>query len=165
VRGSSVRCKFTQRADELVVRLVGRASPRRGAPVRRPNGQVKSPQLEQPQFAPSARLDYETELGVYIGTSSTLGIPIPIPSAGRHVFGFCLLNDWSARDLQVWEYQPLGPFLAKNFATTVSAWVVPAAALLPYRVAGNRHLDAAPGTDPVDCSDDGLLNGFEHREP
>jgi fumarylacetoacetase len=105
-----------------------------GAAVRRPNGQIKKlPQLELPQFAPSARLDYETELGAYIGTSSTQGIPIPMASAGRHVFGFCLLNDWSARDLQVWEYQPLGPFLAKNFATTVSAWVVPAAALLPYR--------------------------------
>jgi fumarylacetoacetase len=104
-----------------------------GAGIRRPNGQIKLPQLERPQFAPSARLDYETELGLYIGTSSTPGSPIPIASAGRHVFGFCLLNDWSARDLQVWEYQPLGPFLAKNFATTVSAWVVPAAALLPYR--------------------------------
>ena len=105
-----------------------------GAGVRRPNGQVKSPPLDRPQFAPSARLDYETELGVYIGTASSLGNPIPISSAGKHVFGFCLLNDWSARDIQVWEYQPLGPFLAKNFATTVSAWVVPAAALLPYRV-------------------------------
>jgi fumarylacetoacetase len=104
-----------------------------GAAVRRPNGQIKLPQLERPQFAPSARLDYETELGVYIGTSSTQGTPIPISSAGSHVFGFCLLNDWSARDLQVWEYQPLGPFLAKSFATTVSAWVVPAAALLPHR--------------------------------
>jgi fumarylacetoacetase len=105
-----------------------------GATVRRPNGQIKSPQREAPQLAPTARLDYETELGLYIGTSSTLGSPIPISSAGRHVFGYCLLNDWSARDLQVWEYQPLGPFLAKNFATTVSAWVVPAAALRPFRV-------------------------------
>ena len=104
-----------------------------GATVRRPNGQIKSPQGEAPQLAPSARLDYEIELGVYIGASSTLGSPIPISSAGRHVFGYCLLNDWSARDLQVWEYQPLGPFLAKNFATTVSAWVVPAAALQPFR--------------------------------
>ena len=104
-----------------------------GAQVRRPNGQIKPPQLDQPQFGPSARLDYETELGLYIGTGSTLGNPIPVSSAGQHVFGFCLLNDWSARDIQVWEYQPLGPFLAKNFATTVSAWVVPAAALRPYR--------------------------------
>jgi fumarylacetoacetase len=132
-----------------------------GAPVRRPNGQVKSPQLEQPQFAPSARLDYETELGVYIGTSSTLGSPIPISSAGRHVFGFCLLNDWSARDLQVWEYQPLGPFLAKNFATTVSAWVVPAAALLPYRVPAFVRAAGDPGplphlSDPNDQREGGI---------
>ena len=104
-----------------------------GGQVRRPSGQVKSPQLEHPRLAPSSRLDYEAELGLYIGTPSTLGEPIPISSAGKHVFGFSLLNDWSARDLQVWEYQPLGPFLAKNFATTVSAWVVPAAALQPYR--------------------------------
>jgi fumarylacetoacetase len=129
-----------------------------GTAVRRPNGQIKLPQLEQPQFAPSARLDYETELGVYIGTSSTPGNPIPISSAGRHVFGFCLLNDWSARDLQVWEYQPLGPFLAKNFATTVSAWVVPAAALLPYRAPAFMRAAGDPAplphlSDPDDQRD------------
>ena len=129
-----------------------------GTAVRRPNGQIKLPQLEQPQFAPSARLDYETELGVYIGTSSTLGNPIPISSAGEHVFGFCLLNDWSARDLQVWEYQPLGPFLAKNFATTVSAWVVPAAALLPYRAPAFMRAAGDPAplphlSDPDDQRD------------
>jgi fumarylacetoacetase len=120
-----------------------------GAAVRRPNGQIKKlPQLERPQFAPSDRLDYETELGVYVGASSTQGTPIPISSAGRHVFGFCLLNDWSARDLQVWEYQPLGPFLAKNFATTVSAWVVSAAALLPYRAPAFVRAAADPAPLP-----------------
>jgi fumarylacetoacetase len=129
-----------------------------GAVVRRPNGQIKSSQFEQPQFATSARLDYETELGLYIGTPSTLGIPIPISRAGRHVFGFCLLNDWSARDLQVWEYQPLGPFLAKNFATTVSAWVVPATALLPYRAPAFARAAGDPAplphlSDPNDQRD------------
>ena len=105
-----------------------------GAGIRRPRGQVKPPQAERPQFAATARLDYETELGLYIGLPSSLGSPIPVGSAAQHVFGFCLLNDWSARDLQAWEYQPLGPFLAKNFATTVSAWVVPVCAMRPYRV-------------------------------
>jgi fumarylacetoacetase len=116
-----------------------------GNAVRRPSGQVKPPQSDRPEFAPSSRLDYETELGMYIGTPSALGSPIPISHAGRHVFGFCLLNDWSARDLQVWEYQPLGPFLAKNFATTVSAWVVTASALLPYRTSAF----ARPAGDPA----------------
>jgi fumarylacetoacetase len=130
-----------------------------GAAVRRPNGQIKLPQLERPRFAPSARLDYETELGVYIGTSSTQAIPTPISSSGRHVFGYCLLNDWSARDLQVWEYQPLGPFLAKNFATTVSAWVVPAAALLPYRAPAFVRAAGDPAPLPHLSDPDDQRNG------
>ncbi len=104
-----------------------------GTPVRRPLGQTKRPDEAAPVYRPSHNLDYELELGFYIGTPSPLGEPVPVAAAGDHVFGFCLLNDWSARDVQAWEYQPLGPFLAKNFATTVSPFVVTAAALAPYR--------------------------------
>ena len=115
----------------------GRASSVRpsGMPVVRPNGQRKGPDEEAPSFGPSRRLDYELELGIWIGRGNELGRPIPIGEAREHIAGFCLLNDWSARDLQAWEYQPLGPFLAKNFHTTVSSWVVTAEALAPFRVA------------------------------
>jgi fumarylacetoacetase len=85
-------------------------------------------------FGPARRLDYELELGIWIGPGNDLGHPIPIGEAARHIAGFCLLNDWSARDLQAWEYQPLGPFLAKNFATSVSPWVVTPEALAPFRM-------------------------------
>ncbi len=114
----------------------GRASSVRpsGAPVRRPHGQTRPAGHEAPGFGPSTRLDYELELGVWIGPGNAQGTPIPIGEAGRHVAGLCLLNDWSARDVQAWEYQPLGPFLAKNFATTVSPWVLTAEALAPFRV-------------------------------
>ena len=113
----------------------GRASSIRvsGVPVRRPAGQRKPPDAEAPVFGPSARLDYELELGIWIGPGNALGEPIPIAEAGDHIAGFCLLNDWSARDLQAWEYVPLGPFLAKNFHTTISPWVVTAEALAPFR--------------------------------
>ena len=115
----------------------GRASSVRpsGVPVRRPVGQRKAPDADVPVVGPSQRLDYELELGVWIGPGNELGDPIPIGEAGEHIAGFCLLNDWSARDLQAWEYQPLGPFLAKNFQTSVSPWVVTAEALAPFRVA------------------------------
>ena len=115
----------------------GRASSIRpsGVPVVRPNGQRKPPAAEAPDYGPSRRLDHELEIGVWIGAGNALGTTIPIGEAGEHVAGFCLLNDWSARDLQAWEYQPLGPFLAKNFHTTVSPWVVTAEALAPYRIA------------------------------
>src|SRR4051794_334755 len=93
-----------------------------GTPVRRPNGQ--RPRPEGPSFGPCERLDYELELGVWVGPGNALGAPIPIAEAASHIAGFCLLNDWSARDLQAWEYQPLGPFLAKNFGSTISPWVV-----------------------------------------
>jgi fumarylacetoacetase len=113
----------------------GRASSVRasGAPVVRPNGQRKPPNAEAPDFGPCRRLDYELELGLWIGPGNALGRPIPIAQAADHIVGVCLLNDWSARDLQAWEYQPLGPFLAKNFLTTVSPWVVTAEALAPFR--------------------------------
>jgi fumarylacetoacetase len=104
-----------------------------GATVRRPNGQRKADHA--PVFGPSGRLDYELELGVWIGPGNDQGTPIPITRASEHIAGFCLLNDWSARDIQAWEYQPLGPFLAKNFATSISPWVVTPEALAPFRIA------------------------------
>ncbi|GLU35822.1 fumarylacetoacetase [Trinickia caryophylli] len=100
----------------------------------RPVGQTCPPGADTPSVGPSRRLDYELELAVYIGTGNDLGTPIPIDVAESHVFGISLLNDWSARDIQAWEYQPLGPFLSKNFATTVSPWIVMLEALAPYRV-------------------------------
>ena len=114
----------------------GRASSVRpsGAPVIRPSGQRLPPGAAAPVFGPTARLDYELELGVWIGPGNALGTPVPVAEAGAQVAGLCLLNDWSARDLQAWEYQPLGPFLAKSFMTTVSPWIVTAEALLPFRL-------------------------------
>jgi fumarylacetoacetase len=107
----------------------------------RPRGQLMPPGAAQPQLAPARRLDYELEVGVFVGRGNALGTHIPIAAAEAHVFGLVLLNDWSARDVQAWEYQPLGPFLAKNFATTVSPWVVTLEALAPFRVPFAR----APG--------------------
>jgi len=105
-----------------------------GTPIRRPVGQRKGPQDAVPTVGPSRSLDYELELGVFVAPGNALGEGIPIAEAEQHLWGVCLLNDWSARDLQSWEYQPLGPFLAKNFATTLGAWVVPMEALDPFRV-------------------------------
>ncbi len=99
-----------------------------------------------PTFGPCRNLDYELELGVWIGPGNALGEPIPIGEADEHIAGFCLLNDWSARDIQAWEYQPLGPFLAKNFATHISPWVVTPEALAPFRLRsrpGPRAIRAA----------------------
>ena len=106
-----------------------------GTPVRRPCGQTLAPGSDMPQFGPSKRLDYELELGIWIGQGNEMGEPIAIERAAQHVAGFCLLNDWSARDVQAWEYQPLGPFLSKNFASSVSPWVVSAEALQPFAMA------------------------------
>lgn len=105
-----------------------------GTPIRRPHGQVRPPDAEQPAFVPTRSLDYELELGLVIGGGNPLGTPVPAAHAGDRLFGVVLLNDWSARDVQAWEYQPLGPFLAKNFATSVAPWVVTADALRPFRV-------------------------------
>jgi fumarylacetoacetase len=116
-----------------------------GAPVRRPEGQAMSPGDTTPRFGPTRALDYELEAGFFIGTGNALGEPIPMESAEDHVFGVCLVNDWSARDIQAWEYQPLGPFLGKSFTTTVSPWVVPMEALAPYRA--TRY--ARPEGDPA----------------
>lgn len=104
-----------------------------GTAIRRPNGQTKAPDAEVPTFGPSKRLDYELELGYYIGQGNTLGAPISIDDAEAHLFGVGMFNDWSARDLQAWEYQPLGPFLSKNFGSTVSPWIVTMEALAPFR--------------------------------
>jgi fumarylacetoacetase len=96
---------------------------------------VKPPAEDAPSFRPSRALDYELEVGVLVGAGNTLGDPVPIAQAEQHVFGVCLLNDWSARDIQSWEYQPLGPFLAKSFASSLSPWVVTLEALAPFRCA------------------------------
>lgn len=125
----------------------GRASSVRvsDAEIVRPQGQIRMPNSEAPFVAPCAKLDYEVELGFWIAGSNELGTPIPVGEAHNYIAGVCLLNDWSARDIQAWEYQPLGPFLAKNFATTVSPWVVTAEALEPFR----RSQPTRPAGDPV----------------
>jgi fumarylacetoacetase len=105
-----------------------------GTPVRRPSGQLKDPKADAPAYAASRALDYEMEVGCIVGTGNALGEPVPVERAESHLFGVCLVNDWSARDVQSWEYQPLGPFLAKSFATTISPWVVTLEALEPFRV-------------------------------
>jgi fumarylacetoacetase len=105
-----------------------------GTPIRRPCGQRKAAGDETPAYGPSARLDIEAELGFVVGAGSTLGEPVPVGSFADHVFGVVLVNDWSARDIQAWEYVPLGPFLGKSFATSISAWVVPLEALSAARV-------------------------------
>jgi fumarylacetoacetase len=107
-----------------------------GTPVHRPSGQRRPPNADAPKFGPSARLDIELEVGFFTGPGNAIGTPIPIAQASEHVYGLVLVNDWSARDIQAWEYQPLGPFLGKSFATTVSPWVVSLEALEPFRVAG-----------------------------
>jgi fumarylacetoacetase len=115
-----------------------------GTPVRRPNGQVKGADDQQPRFGATRALDYECEVGLFVGAGNALGEPVPIAEAEEHIFGLCLVNDWSARDIQTWEYQPLGPFLAKNFATTVSPWIVTLEALAPFRAPAY----ARPSGDP-----------------
>jgi fumarylacetoacetase len=104
-----------------------------GTPITRPAGQWVRPPAGEPRFAPTEALDYEIEAGFFIGPGNRLGEPIPIDQAAGHLFGVCLVNDWSARDLQTWEYQPLGPFLAKSFATSISPWIVTMEALEPFR--------------------------------
>ncbi len=116
-----------------------------GTPIRRPTGQTKAPDAERPSVGPSRLLDYELELGLVLGGGNARGEPVPAARAADRIFGAVLLNDWSARDVQAWEYQPLGPFLAKNFATTLSPWVVTADALRPYRVA----MPPRPPGDPA----------------
>ena len=115
-----------------------------GTSILRPRGQIEDPSGQKPSFRPSERLDYELEVGFFVGPGNSLGQPIRIDEVKEHIFGLCLVNDWSARDIQKWEYQPLGPFLAKSFATTISPWVVTMDALTPFRVPTFRRPDADP---------------------
>ena len=131
-----------------------------GTPVKRPSGQTREGE-RAPEYGPSRRLDYELELGCYIGGSHEMGETVPIGRARERLFGVSLVNDWSARDVQAWEYQPLGPFLAKNFATTVSPWVVMAEALEPFRVPAFKREEGDPAplshlNDPDDQRGGGL---------
>ena len=114
-----------------------------GTGIRRPCGQTKRT-ASAPSFGPTESLDYELEVGIFIGPGNPMGSPIPIAEAEEHIFGLCLLNDWSARDIQSWESQPLGPFLAKSFATTISPWVISMEALAPYRVAAPERPEGDP---------------------
>jgi fumarylacetoacetase len=133
-----------------------------GVPIRRPNGQRKSPAETAPSFGPSRNLDFELELGAFIGAGSELGKSLPVGQAAEHIFGYCLLNDWSARDIQAWEYQPLGPFLGKNFGTTISPWVVTAEALAPFHTAAFARPDGDPAPLPyLDDADDRANGGLD----
>ncbi|MBO3458003.1 fumarylacetoacetase [Aetokthonos hydrillicola Thurmond2011] len=121
-------------------------------PIRRPKGQIKKPEVSAPIFEPTQMLDYELEVGLFIGVGNELGEPISIDNAEEHIFGLCLVNDWSARDIQAWEYQPLGPFLAKSFATTISPWVVTLEALAPFRCPAFKRTQDDPLPLPYLCS-------------
>jgi fumarylacetoacetase len=118
-----------------------------GTPVRRPSGQTREGDSE-PKYGPTKALDYEVELGFFVGAGNRLGESIPISGAEEHLFGICLLNDWSARDIQAWEYQPLGPFLAKSLATSLSPWVVTMEALAPFRVPAFARAEGDPAPLP-----------------
>ncbi len=130
-----------------------------GTTIHRPSGQLKPPDAEKPTFAASKRLDYELEIGVFIGDGNELGHPIPIADAEKHIFGLCLMNDWSARDIQAWEYQPLGPFLAKSFATTISPWIVSLEALAPFRLPAFARATGDPAPLPYLLHEDDQQHG------
>jgi fumarylacetoacetase len=133
-----------------------------GTPIRRPRGQMRSDPDQSPVFCPTHRLDYEAEAGFFVGPGNTLGESIPIAQAEQHIFGMCLVNDWSARDVQAWEYQPLGPFLSKSFATTVSPWVVTLEALAHYRTRAFVRDDADPRLLPhLNDPEDQQYGGIE----
>jgi fumarylacetoacetase len=133
-----------------------------GTAVRRPHGQLMDPQAAGPVFSASRALDYEMELGCFVGPGNPLGEPVPIRDAEKHLFGVCLVNDWSARDIQSWEYQPLGPFLAKSFATTVSPWVVTLEALEPFRTRRFERAADDPAPLPyLDSAEDQSRGGFD----
>ena len=119
-----------------------------GSEIKRPKGQNRADENAPPQFVPAKNLDYEMEVGFFIGKSNELGEPVKLADAEKHIFGLCLVNDWSARDIQAWEYQPLGPFLAKNFATSISPFVVTMEALAPFRVAAFDRPEGDPA--PLD---------------
>ncbi|MFY9852861.1 MAG: fumarylacetoacetase, partial [Terracidiphilus sp.] len=129
-----------------------------GTPVRRPSGQMHEG-AAAPSFAPTKALDYELELGFFVSAGNSLGEPVPMKEAEEHIFGVCLVNDWSARDVQTWEYQPLGPFLGKNFATTLSPWVVTLEALAPFRTAAFARAVDDPAPLPYLLSDSDRAHG------
>jgi fumarylacetoacetase len=133
-----------------------------GTDIKRPKGQNRSDAEQPPVFIPCKNLDYEMEVGFFVGRGNDLGESIPIEKAEEHIFGLCLVNDWSARDMQAWEYQPLGPFLAKNFATSVSPFVVTMEALAPFRVpAFERDADDPPPLDYLDGEQNRTSGGFD----
>jgi fumarylacetoacetase len=133
-----------------------------GAEVRRPHGQTKADDAAAPVFGATQRLDYELEVGVLLGSGNAPGKPVPLADAEQHAFGLCLLNDWSARDVQAWEYQPLGPFLAKNFLTTISPWVVTMDALAPFRVPAFVRAEGDPRPLPyLHDADNEQRGGFD----
>ena len=132
-----------------------------GQTFHRPNGQTKAPDAEVPSFGPCKRLDYELELGIYLGKGNELGDAIAIENAENHVFGFCVFNDWSARDLQAWEYQPLGPFLAMNFASTVSPWIVTTEALAPFRTSWTRDENDPQPMDYLESAHNREFGAFD----
>jgi fumarylacetoacetase len=148
----------------LPIAYHGRASSIRpsGTPCIRPHGQSIPPGAEVPAYAPSRSLDYELELAFYVGAGNRLGQPIRLDQAERHIFGLCLLNDWSARDVQRWESQPLGPFLAKNFQSNVSNWVVTPEALAPFRTAWRgRTADEAQPLAYLSSAENAQSGGFD----
>ena len=133
-----------------------------GSGIRRPSGQTYDGQSGRPAFAPSRVLDYELEVGFLVGAGNPAGCPIPVEEAGKHIFGVCLVNDWSARDIQRWEYQPLGPFLSKSFATSVSPWIVTTEALEPYRTAAFTRAEGDPEPLPyLSSHSDAECGGFD----
>lgn len=133
-----------------------------GTPVRRPSGQRKPLTAETPTFGPSMQLDYELEVGAVIGQGNGLGVAIPLGEVNQHIFGLCLTNDWSARDVQAWEYQPLGPFLAKNFTTSISPWIVTLEALEPYRTEAFKREEGDPQPLPyLSDEQDKTSGGFD----
>lgn len=127
-----------------------------GTDIMRPKGQSKGPDMPTPLFSDSKRMDFELEMGVLIGTGNNLGEPVSVKNAEEHVFGLALVNDWSARDIQAWEYQPLGPFLAKNFATTISPWIITLEALEPFRCSGPKQ-----DPEPLEYLRSGINNAFD----
>lgn len=134
-----------------------------GTPFHRPCGQMKAPQATSPVYAPSGRLDYELELGVFVGPGNLMGQRINMEDAENQIFGICLLNDWSARDIQFWEMMPLGPFLGKNFCTSISPWIVMAEALEPFRRPLQRPADAPASLPYLDSPKVQTSGAFDIR--
>jgi fumarylacetoacetase len=130
-----------------------------GTPIKRPQGQRKKPEEAIPSFAPSQLLDYELEVGFFVGQGNELGQPVAIAAAEDAIFGLCLVNDWSARDIQAWEYQPLGPFLSKSFTTTLSPWVVTLDALIPFRCPAFQRREDDPTPLPYLSSPENSRQG------